>query len=688
MNKKYDVNKISKMKRYFFFIVFIFIPFTLFSQKMIDNKRDRVGGYIYYTLNFHSADFKQLPNVENCCPNFESGNGSAISVGGLYELPLSAKFSLSLRAGYSGMNALLIATENKPIFDLNTNRLIQQAPVEHSINTTIHSFGLETLMSFNPIGGLRFYGGLRSGLINEIVYEQKEEIKQAGFVFVENKLKTRNEVSGNVEDINKFQLALMLGASMEFPLNKEKTFLLSPEVFFTIGLTGLAKDMSWTANSFRTGLAFKYAFPFQSSESLPLLLKKEEPTIAETKQSEKQKEINSEFTKPDMIIGGLSKEMENIPSDTIRYEEFLSTELKPLLNYVFFDENSSVLPSRYTRLNKNEKDNFSILEAAKTDILNIYYSILNIVAKRLYEYPDATITLTGCVSDNNDEKNNTNLSQKRAETVKRYFTDVWNIDPKRIATESRTLPQHPSRTNDKDKYASDEENRRVEIISDNPEIVAPIIVNDTMQTFSPSLVYCTVSDKEKQAFTVSICNESLYKESSCISYGYDKGTKTDTILWKVHEHKKLIGEANNIYIISRANDENEKQYINKKIVIRKKTVADKSKIGDKRIAIYRLILFDFDKSELSDRNARISEFVKKRIESESDVRIEGFTDYLGDEIYNKKLSGERAATVGKYIGLKQELTQGKGEQSYFTNTLPEGRFYNRTVVITVETPTR
>jgi len=666
--------------------VFIVIPYSLFAQKIIDNKRDRFGGYIHYTLNFHSADFKQLPNVENCCPNFESGNASAISLGGLYELPLSNKFSLSLRAGYSGMSALLVATENKPLFDLNTNRLIQQAPVEHSINTTIHSFGLETLAAFNPIGGLRFYGGVRSGMMNDIQYEQKEEIKQAGFVFVENKLKTRNEVSGNVEGIQKFQLAFVLGAGMEFPLNTSKTLLLSPEVFFTIGLAGLAKDMSWTANSFRAGLAFKYAVPFHNSVPLEAIPKPEEKSIVIAKPNEKPKEVDKENSIPSLIIAGLSKENRNIPCDTILYEEFLSTELKPLLNYIFFDEGSSVLPKRYTVLNNNDTDKFSLSVIAKADILNAYYSILNIVAKRLNVYPEAKITLTGCVSDNYEEKNNVNLAQKRAETIKKYLTETWKIDPKRVLIEARTLPQNPSRTNDKDKYASDEENRRVEIFSDNPEIIAPIIVNDTLQTYSPPMVYCVIPNTEKKSFSVSFCTGETISDKTCTSYVNKGGMKSDTVVYKPYDNKQRIHNAQVINIITQNNGEDKPPYIHKRITVRKKTLADKSKIGDKKIAIYRLILFDFDKSELSDRNARISEFVKNRIENESAVHIEGFTDYLGDETYNKKLSAERAATVGKYIGIKQELAEGKGEQSYFTNTLPEGRFYNRTVVITVETP--
>jgi outer membrane protein OmpA-like peptidoglycan-associated protein len=75
--------------------------------------------------------------------------------------------------------------------------------------------------------------------------------------------------------------------------------------------------------------------------------------------------------------------------------------------------------------------------------------------------------------------------------------------------------------------------------------------------------------------------------------------------------------------------------------------------------------------------------------------VTGYTDIVGQEDRNQLLSRQRAGTVDR--GLKRNVasgivaslnTEGVGETDpLFSNDLPEGRFYNRTVQIVIETPT-
>ncbi len=81
----------------------------------------------------------------------------------------------------------------------------------------------------------------------------------------------------------------------------------------------------------------------------------------------------------------------------------------------------------------------------------------------------------------------------------------------------------------------------------------------------------------------------------------------------------------------------------------------------------------------------------------SDVTVNGFTDILGTDDYNAKLSTNRANAVKNDIGghikgkVKSLTAHGFGKQGptgppMYPNTLPEGRYYNRTVQVLVETP--
>lgn len=658
----------------YWFIVLLLMTTECVSQTISDNKRERFGLFSHVTINIHSVNFRQLPGVENCCPQFDNGTGYGFSFGALYELPLSHKFALSLRASYMDIGAELVAIENKPVFDVTNNRLIQQAPIKHSIMATGSSLGIEPLISLNPVGGMRLYSGFRLAYINSITYAQKETIDQAGFVFVENRQKVRNEREGNISNIVSLQSSLMLGASMEFPLNKVRTLLLSPEVFFSVGLQNITTDLSWKHNALRLGIALKLATPPMDTKIIPPVIdslpKNTNPNVVNIPVKTKENQLF------DISFYGYSSEGTPLSSDTIEYETYSSKEIKPLLPYVFFDKNSSVIPSRYKLLTKSETDIFSLEAIMYQDILETYYSLLNIIGRRLIDYPQAKITLIGCVSDNNGEKGNMSLAKKRSLSLQKYLVDIWGIDEKRIKVESRLLPLNYSRTNDPNKTASDEENRRVEILSDMSEITAPFIASDTVYTTVPSLLQATVSNPHNTPLILKICGNKSQTTEHCVRY--ERANIRDTILWKPSDDGTLL-KNNSSIVISSIQGNNETRILKKVVIIRK----NKSLQEKKSIEIYRLILFDFDKSDVTEQHKNTASTIRDRITSNTEIKIEGSTDFLGDEVYNRRLSTERAGATARYIGVPQQFVEGKGEQEYYTNSLPEGRFYNRTVTITL-----
>ncbi|MFN3270644.1 MAG: OmpA family protein, partial [Candidatus Kapaibacteriota bacterium] len=107
--------------------------------------------------------------------------------------------------------------------------------------------------------------------------------------------------------------------------------------------------------------------------------------------------------------------------------------------------------------------------------------------------------------------------------------------------------------------------------------------------------------------------------------------------------------------------------------------------GMYQIDRFRLILFDFDKWTIEGNNKRIVNYIKSRIPENSTVTIYGSTDITGDESYNKVLSQNRADAVQKALGVKNSKSIGLGkEKQEFPNSLPEGRFYSRNVVVVVK----
>jgi outer membrane protein OmpA-like peptidoglycan-associated protein len=121
------------------------------------------------------------------------------------------------------------------------------------------------------------------------------------------------------------------------------------------------------------------------------------------------------------------------------------------------------------------------------------------------------------------------------------------------------------------------------------------------------------------------------------------------------------------------------------ITVRRKR---ENRIADRAINRFHLILFDYDSPQLGRRNERIlGTYVQPEIGPGSTVRITGHTDRIGEAEYNRALSMQRARNAARVLRVSDEQAVGKGEEDPPNdNALPEGRFYNRTVEVVVETP--
>ncbi len=668
------------------------------AQAVIDNLRDRFGLSSEFLLNFHSADFKQLPNVDNCCPRFESGSGSGIGIGLLYDMPISRRWSLSLRADLQQQDATLLAIESADVYD-PTLQSLTTADIEHRIASHFTSTGLSALLQLNAVAALRFHSGFRVAHVASVHFDQAEELVSGGFVFKENMLRTRNQHSGDLEGLQEWQTSLVLGASYELALNSTRTWLLAPQLSVQLGLNQVLQSADWKANAFRLGLALKFAtppmIPLDTVQRKPTLKVQPEADLAlQTKQREQRSSVETEkgLQNPAATLSQykLSTKQSGVKEarqalDSIVLTEYRSQHLMPLLNYIFFDEGSSVVPQRYTQLSNVDAERFHPSRISLQEGLGAYHELLNVIAWRMRQYPEAQLKLVGCTADVGVEKGRSDLAKSRAVSIKTYLVDQWSIASSRIRIESRTLPLKPSKTLDSI-AAGDAENRRVEMSSSDSRILEPMQQHDTTLACSPDSLFVDIQHQRGPALDslfVVIEPEEGRKQQWSVP-------KTSSNEYRLALEPRRISHSDWLQCaLVRGQESRTVDSCVRILPIIHHSLEHKKRSGERDSTIdkIRLILFDYDEAGLSAQNKRVLSLVQSFIKSGSRVLVEGWTDELGDERYNLLLSEQRAKQSAVLLKTTTANVVGRGESREFPNNLPEGRFYNRTVSVTIYTPT-
>jgi outer membrane protein OmpA-like peptidoglycan-associated protein len=312
--------------------------------------------------------------------------------------------------------------------------------------------------------------------------------------------------------------------------------------------------------------------------------------------------------------------------------------------------------------------------------------MLNIIGKRLQERPSAKLTITGCNSDEGAEKGNTALSRKRAEAVRDYLRTVWNVSASRLAVKERNLPEKASNERERDGV---EENRRVEITSSDPVILDPVVTADTLRTVTPPHVRFHPSVTAGAGTTEWRVTAS--QGGRTLKEYVGKLDAPATLDWNVDAERATIPRTTEpIKYELWAQDATNKTITTpaQTIPVEQLTIQKKraERMADKEIDRYNLILFEFDSPALNEQNKRIATFIRPKIGDRATVSITGFTDRLGEEEYNRRLSEERAKSTAASLNVPAATVKGAGETTMYDNNLPEGRFYCRTVSVVVETP--
>ncbi|MCO6465856.1 MAG: OmpA family protein [Bradyrhizobiaceae bacterium] len=376
------------------------------------------------------------------------------------------------------------------------------------------------------------------------------------------------------------------------------------------------------------------------------------------------------------------------PEDGIHAHRIVE-ERFPLRPFVFFDSANTAIPSRYNNINAGDTnglidramtqwtaDNIDDLQERKYLQGEVYYNLLNIIGYRANRTPNAQLTLVG--SDPR-EKN----GQTLAETVKNYLVNTWNIAPDRITVKGQLNPKRPSgtdRTPPEDKPFAEAENRRVEVESNVADITRRAVLKTEQPAREENQVNVKITTNENiESWQMTISGngerksygpftgrEAYIDPTGLLKDGQSEETFTAEVIAKTTDGRTLSDAAT--FELKMSNESSH---------------ADR----------YTLI-FEYNDDDPIGRTRDFINDLVPHIPNGATIFISGYTDNLGKEDVNMKLSQSRADQVKaqleqglKAAGKKATIrATGYGEDPTYTpfsNNLPEGRMYNRTVIVDI-----
>lgn len=663
-------------------VAFLFVFSAVFVSAQ-DELRFRYGLFGGVGINVHTSAFTQLPNVPSCCPGYGSDVAIAPTVMAVAYWPIAPTVMVGGRLGYAPLSGILTRDESTRVIQ---NGVVVDGTFQHTIEATLNAVALEPSASWNAIGNLFIDAGLRLSYILAPTYAQAETIVRPanGGTYVDasgtdTRSRIRNMYKGDLAT-SAIHAALTASLRYELPLNAENSMILAPDVGVGYGVTSIA-NVDWNVHPFRAGLTFFWQ-PFTPVEQ-QLTTPGSAPTFVVSAIPSTLAALIRPPKLPDVAMGMYSVR-EDGGVDTLEkivIDETISEQITAILPMVFFERGSDVVPERYGVLTSEGAQTFTERSLFGMGALDVYHNIVYIVGSRMRAHPQATITLTGAIMPDSMETVFSGLAKRRAEHLRSVFMERWGIDASRIIVRDRELPEQPSSVRHDDGRA---ENRRVDLSSNDSFILDLLRLEDTLRTVTtPDVVVrpTVISDT-----TITSWSITCMAGGKLLATQHGTGRPPSSI--RIPVTGGLRGATVDVVMIA-DNAGGRHRESEAHIPVELQTLASKvqKRQGLKRIDEYGLILFAFGKASLEGPNARILNIIRQRIEPTSAVIVRGHADRTGSADVNLRLTQERAEAVGTALGSAHTDARGMGQKAMiYDNNVPEGRYYNRTVRVRVETP--
>lgn len=597
------------------------------------------------------------------CGEVGMGTGSGAAFGLFAEYRLSSSLGLGVRGLYEDRSGAMTADAPASSYR-NRDGEIKKVESLYRLEFDMPVPSLELYAAFSPFSfPLRFTAGPKLGFSAGSGFEFAEELPQDNELAFGNGSKRSIYAEGDLDPT----LLIGLAGGVGYVLPMGGGFDLVPELSASIYLNSpVAGESAPMIAGLRPSVAFRYRF--RSPRPDPPVLAAAEPVPPPAPPPPPAPQLSAT-----VLARGISPEGETQDKVLVRVRERVRRREIALLPYIFFDENSSEIPARYLRASA---------AAEEESIVERYRDVLDLLGRRMAARPGDRIKLVGTNADLGKEKGNTALSKSRAESVRNYLTERWNIDPSRIEVAARNLPENPSNSSWPGGQA---ENRRVEIVADEG-LLAPLVVEDTVRSYSSPGVRIDSDIKFDVPFTYWEIRFALGERLiRTLKGGGILKNRIDEEL--TPSELKSLAEGEPLSYGMRVQDEAGGEYTTPPAALDVEVVEvvePDVMLNDTSVEVSTPVLFGYNSAELGRSDLEGLLRLRNMLPAGAGVTVTGFADSLGESGYNRALSQRRAEAVAKIFDNFPVTVVAAGERSDMVrDDTPESRFYIRTVTVEV-----
>ena len=670
-----------------------------------------VGLGIQAGLGLHTTNGTLRCLGDPACPTFESGTGALFGIMGNIEW-MPTDWGLRGSFGFAYNSASMTVTDDKARVK-DANGIIVPIVREQALSASLPMIMMDLDLQ-KTMGNTRVFFGPSIGLLISPSWKSTSTIVSPNNVTFNSGKNDTTFIDESIPNVNALQFGFGMGIGHHFSITKD--MVLVPEISASIPFSQILSGPDWKQTSIILGMSLRWGMGAVKEEVIrraevidtievnvnerigSMFIEGQKKSTRSIEAFETHNIITETVERTDTLKVGLppkqspkpvmkihiaqDEESEEVNAINVRGQ--LVTEAFPILPMVYFSEADANLHPRYRQLR--------VIEGFASDKLEPLVSeqhkdILNIIGDRMNKNMQANIELRG-FSDPTTENSDCELAGKRVGTVREYLANVWNVDRSRIMIEMdsrKCSPDNPTMSRIPQGY---EENRRIEIISDQKDILAPVIRSRYVEIteYTPKDLYISSSETIGE----NIISWKLASQlGDSVLHAKDGAQLPLWIQMPIEkEDARLMQQSMNdqlqMSMIIQDND-GDVGSAEVSIPIQRDTT---------NFAIQRLSLMHFpvQKATLDKQGRNAIDAFLQDLEDNASISIIGYTDNLGNAQSNLELSKERAETVYKYIRSikpKSNIIKVNGLGSTAlppgirSHELPESRFLSRTVQIEI-----